>query len=499
VKKYLSEYPELVSEWHPTKNGDLKLEGLTRRSGRKVWWKCPKGDDHEWETSIDNRGKGSGCPFCSKNRASKSYNLLALNPKLASEWHPTKNGDLTPENFTPMSGKKVWWKCLRGDDHEWEAFISNRGKGSGCPFCAGSGTSEPEIRILCELRYLMGSDEIAWRSRIDGVEIDIILSQQNIGIEYDGSYWHAGKLQSDIEKNEFFKKKSIQIIRVREHPLKIISKNDVVVMGKITKDDLNALILKFKAILKPSIKINFDAYISNSDFLNEGEFKRFISFLPSPPPEYSILNTHPEISKQWYYEKNSPLKPESFTQGSHKKVWWKCPKGGDHEWESTVANRSIGNGCPYCSGRKAGKSNNLLVVNPKIASEWHPTKNGDLKPEDFTPGSDKKVWWKCPKDENHEWQTKIIYRNNGSGCPFCAGQKVDKSNNLLTLNPKLASEWHQVKNGDLKPEDFTPKSGKKVWWKCSRGNDHEWEAIISNRGKDKGTGCPFCAGKRISK
>ena len=43
------------------------------------------------------------------------------------------------------------------------------------------------------------------------------------------------------------------------------------------------------------------------------------------------------------------------------------------------------------------------------------------------------------------------------------------------------------------PENFTANSGKKVWWKCHKG--HEWQATIDSR--NKGTGCPFCAGKKV--
>ena len=60
---------------------------------------------------------------------------------------------------------------------------------------------------------------------IEGVEIDIFLPSHNIGIEYDGFFWHKERLQSDIEKNEFFQKKGIQLIRVRDHPLQAISKS----------------------------------------------------------------------------------------------------------------------------------------------------------------------------------------------------------------------------------------------------------------------------------
>jgi hypothetical protein len=64
---------------------------------------------------------------------SKDRNLKVLNPKLSEEWHPTKNGDLTPENILPGSNKKVWWKCKKG--HDWKAYVFARNKGTGCPHC----------------------------------------------------------------------------------------------------------------------------------------------------------------------------------------------------------------------------------------------------------------------------------------------------------------------------------------------------------------------------
>ena len=55
-------------------------------------------------------------------------------PALSTEWHLTKNGDLTPKDVTPGSNKKVWWRCNKG--HEWAAIINNRVHGTGCPVCA---------------------------------------------------------------------------------------------------------------------------------------------------------------------------------------------------------------------------------------------------------------------------------------------------------------------------------------------------------------------------
>ena len=134
------------------------------------------------------------------------------------------------------------------------------------------------------------------------------------------------------------------------------------------------------------------------------------------------------------------------------------------------------------------KETSLLIHNPMLAQEWNYEKNGKLTPASVMPSSNKKVWWKCQK--NHEWQTTINSRNSGVGCPYCSNKKVLIGyNDLQTINPKLAKEWNDEKNGDLTPKQFTAKSGKKVWWKCEKG--HEWQADIYSR--NKGTGCPQCA------
>ena len=143
---------------------------------------------------------------------------------------------------------------------------------------------------------------------------------------------------------------------------------------------------------------------------------------------------------------------------SNKKVWWKCQKG--HEWITSVANRSKGNGCPYCSNKIVLKGeNDLQTVNPTLAQEWNHKKNGNLKPNSFSSNSGQKVWWKC--SEGHEWQATIDSRNNGHGCPYCTGQKALRcENDLQTVNPTLAKEWksekikvkHKNRKGRKKPD-----------------------------------------------
>lgn len=129
--------PDIAAEWHPTLNGDLTPEMVTKGSHRKVWWICEEG--HPYQASIANRTafKDAGCPCCAGRKAWPGFNDLATKfPAIAAQWHPTLNDDLTPDQVTAGSGRKVWWKCSEG--HVWQASIHNRTgvNKTGCPVCA---------------------------------------------------------------------------------------------------------------------------------------------------------------------------------------------------------------------------------------------------------------------------------------------------------------------------------------------------------------------------
>ncbi len=55
--------PELLREWHPTRNPSLKAREVATSHPDKVWWICGQG--HEWEATVRLRLAGKGCPFCS--------------------------------------------------------------------------------------------------------------------------------------------------------------------------------------------------------------------------------------------------------------------------------------------------------------------------------------------------------------------------------------------------------------------------------------------------
>ncbi len=467
--------PKLASEWNYEKNENLKPEHFTLGSDKKVWCKCNKG--HEWSARISHRNNGGGCPYCSGHKVLKGYNDLGtLNPKLASEWNYEKNGDLKPENFSIGSNKKVWWKCTKG--HEWQATIAKRNNGSGCLICTSErNTSFPEYAFIYYLKKYGIKSIHSYKEK--GFELDIYIPSKKIAIEYDGYFWHKNKAKKDLDKNLNCKKEEIKLYRIREG---LPSLNDYSIDFIVEKNqkDLGNIIEK---VLSEIVGFTIDIDISR-DAIEIESLREYTE------KENSLLYTNPKLAKEWNYEKNGNLRPEHVLTNSGKKVWWKCSKG--HEWQATIEKRTKGSGCPYCSGNKRLIGyNDLSVVNPKLAGEWNYEKNDNLKPEHFVVSSVKKVWWKCSK--GHEWQATISSRNAGHGCPYCAGQKTIKGyNDLVTINPRLASEWNYEKNGDLKPEDVMPNSNKKVWWKCSKG--HEWQSTISHR--NHGRGCPYCSGRK---
>ncbi len=472
--------PNLAFEWNQTRNGDLLPTMVSSVSGKTVWWKCQSG--HEWQATIANRVSGSGCPYCSGRRVLSGFNDLATkNPDLALEWHPTKNGGLLPKNVSSGSGKKVWWICRKG--HEWQAVISSRAmQHTGCPSCnSEQQTSFPEQAILFYCNQVTRAES---RNKVFGKEIDVFLPEYKIGIEYNGIFWHKNKIDADTRKVKFFADKNIRIITIAEGKQNSVS-GDIIeyVYNSSNRNSLNWAIQKLFELLDFK-KITVDVINDTSKIYDQYIFIE---------KENSLANKYPEIANQWNQEKNLSLKPETILPNSNKKVWWKCQNG--HEWQAAVNSRvSGGNGCPYCSGQKVLTGyNDLTVTNPEIISEWHPTKNGNLTPTMFSSGSRANIWWVCPVCKQ-TYQTAIYHRSKGQGCPYCSGKKVAIGiNDLVTQNPNLAAEWNYEKNGDLLPSMVSLHSAKNVWWKCSLG--HEWQTSIANR--TSGRCCPYCAGKKI--
>ena len=135
------------------------------------------------------------------------------------------------------------------------------------------------------------------------------------------------------------------------------------------------------------------------------------------------------------------------------------------------------------------KTPSTLADYPEIAKEWHPSKNGPLKPELIKPKSQKKAWFICSRDSTHEWEARLADRTSkGSGCPYCY-RRVTPQTSLAAKFPEIAKDWHSSKNLPLTTETIAAKSNKNVWWTCSKG--HEYQKPVVQR-THRNEGCSKC-------
>ena len=140
----LSEY--LQSQWDHDGNSHLGNIVIKPRSGLKASWicdQCPEGFPHRWETTVQQRQNGSGCPYCSGKKVCPHNSLAKQAPHIAQEWDPAKNPK-SPHDFTSRSGHRAHWTCQQG--HEWQACIDQRvSYSTQCPACAQRTSRQPLV------------------------------------------------------------------------------------------------------------------------------------------------------------------------------------------------------------------------------------------------------------------------------------------------------------------------------------------------------------------
>ena len=483
-----TKFPEIAKEWHPTKNGDLKPDMVLYGSNKKVWWlgKC----GHEWDCDIYSRTANKyKCPICSKRKIVAGINDLTItHPNIAKEWHPIKNGDLKPEMFPYGSKKKIWWIDKYG--HEWFSSIKNRTTlHSNCPVCSNrkllKGFNDLETK----------SPRIAkeWHPTRNGSSTP----SNTLYVSTKEIWWKCNKGHEWIETVSNRTKKNCNCPYCSNHRGNLlISKHPLIAKewNHFKNGDTDLLYYTSSSRKKVWWKDSL-----GHEWMTTGEARtRNNNGCPYCANKkvlkgFNDLETKfPEIAKEWHPTKNGDLKPDMVTYGSNKKVWWVDKY--NHEWSTTISSRTkLNTNCPYCANIKVlAGFNDLVTTHPNIAKEWHPSKNGDLKPEMFLHGSKKRIWWlgKC----KHEWHSTIYSRTSANnGCPYCENKKIFKGlNDLATTHPNIVKEWHPSKNDDLKPDMVLYGSNKKVWWlgKCG----HEWKATINNRAR-LNSGCPYCVNR----
>ena len=180
--------------------------------------------------------------------------------------------------------------------------------------------------------------------------------------------------------------------------------------------------------------------------------------------DISLLS--PVLQRQWDRAKNAHLGHILIKPHTARKVWWRCeqcPHGHPHAWEATVANRSSGMSCPFCTNRKACHHNSLATKRPDIAVEF--SDRNQRTAHDYTPASHEKVFWRC--EHGHEYIASIYPRTiNNTGCPECFASRQSsqpqQKHPVLADSPNAVMQYWDsemdIKEG-LDPEEIKCRSG----------------------------------------
>jgi hypothetical protein len=337
---------------------------------------------------------------CSSLKAmslSAEYNLAILFPDLVKEWHLTRN-KITPDMVPPYSSVKVWWICSKG--HEWEAAITSRSQGAGCPYCAGRRPTP-----TYSLQALYPDVAAQWHPAKNGALMpDQVLPHSNNKAWWVCSQGHEWEARIDAVATRSgcpycsglraTPDRTLAALRPelakQWHPTK---------NGALLSKDVSTFSAREVWWVCPK------GHEWTAKIRDRGKH-------PRCPMCSSLQLGDPDLAQEWHPTKNGLVTPTDVALFSATKRWWFCKQG--HEYEAAVYNRARGRGCPYCAGKM---TTSLKIHNPLLAGEWHPTRNGSLTPEAIKPGSNRKVWWKCK--EGHEWQAIVNMRNRGNGCPYC--------------------------------------------------------------------------------
>eukprot|EP01083_Nonionella_stella_P291897 993041_1 len=214
----------------------------------------------------------------------------------------------------------------------------------------------------------------------------------------------------------------------------------------------------------------------------------------------------PDRATEFHDTKNCTLTLDTVSYLSREKVWWRCKVNKSHEFQmAPTQRRSMSGGkCPMCLAQCS-----LAVLSPKIATEFHPSKNGRLTALNVSNTSRRLVWWQCRKDTSHEFQAKVsdrTLRSEAYNCPGCNGPS-----NFASAYPHVAMQLHPTKNGELEPSTVPLKSKQQFWWRCTRNGEHVWFGRYAARyvsslvtldctvcGGRCVAWCPYCADFRDS-
>lgn len=352
-------HPEIAQELNVEESGfDATMVSAGNVTADAVW-NCPK-CGNVYAMRVWERTTGSGCPKCAR----KISDLAARMPRkgvtfaegapkeLLAQWSP-KN-DRQPEDLALHSTYRALWVCPNCH-HEWEATVTNRVGGSGCPRCSGMNTSFGEQSIFYYLKQLLPAKDVRNGYSIPSEQgyiapVDVAILDDKIAIEHDGSFWHAKRQERDAKKQRQIENEGWRVIRIKEF------------RGEVPQQDDNSNIIYYESFknwneekhqsLTEAIRQLLALLDLSGDINTQRDREKIYASYKVDMQEKSAATQYPHLVDEWS-PKNLPATLNMFTPGSNFRAWWVCqnPDCG-HEWQALINNRTHGSKCPQCAHKR---------------------------------------------------------------------------------------------------------------------------------------------------
>ena len=266
--------------------------------------------------------------------------ISLLREELQGQWHEKLNRHLGHVLIKPYSHRKVWWSCNQcpeGFPHFWEAAVSKRSQGTGCPFCSGNA--------ICQHNTLAQKAPEA------------------------ALFW-------DAKKN---------------HP---VSPDQVTVFSNMRAHwKCNACLHEWQASVKDK------AYgKTGCPKCAKANGCRGVDGTRQKRPTFEAAQH--ALLQQWDHDRNTENGnfPDNTTLQSSKLIWWQChecSKDKVHSWQARAYNRTSSKrstGCPCCAGHQLCECNSLETVYPDVAADFDIKRNG-VSPAEVTSAAGTQYSW----------------------------------------------------------------------------------------------------------
>lgn len=344
-------------------------------------------------------------------------------PEAARLWAYEKNCGFAPGDFSYGSSVRAWFKCPDGPDHYFQTPLSAMGRSirneawsEGCGFCNGL-----KVSVTNNLKRKYPKLAKEWQLRENGLRPDQVSYGSNKMAFWkckEGHLWEAPICNRTTKDSGCPKCNRGAPTDLRDYPHALRE------FERKKNKGINPYSLPV------GMKVFWRCYIDNEHTWVSGFYRTSkqdrCPFCTNKKGSTgnNLTTSHPHLAKQWHPDKNGATNATDITSGSGYVAWWRCFSGPDHEWEAKVSDRvNDESGCPFCSLRRTSVTNVLSTQYPKIAKQWHPTKNDKTKPNQVRIHSRTKYWWLCPDCKN-SYQAEPYRRvARGSGCPKCARSK----------------------------------------------------------------------------